>query len=185
GQSPFISGAPAVTLADHTMVNGFNFDNTDAIFGNGIAGGQISNSTFSNISFPDRALQLTTSTGDFVITNNLFDNINIAVNVVDAFSGSLIISNNSFFAPNATNDVLRLRANDGGTILFENNTLDARVVAGSVDLFEIRTANSASNLIDHFVFRNNDITFTSATGFGRFFQYAALGIGSTQFIFEN
>ncbi|MCP5491507.1 MAG: inverse autotransporter beta domain-containing protein [Chlamydiales bacterium] len=185
GQSPFISGAPAVTLADHTMVNGFNFDNTDAIFGNGIAGGQVSNSTFNNINFPDRALNIRTATEDFVITNNLFENINVAVDVADFFSGSLIISNNSFFAPNATNDVLRLRTADEGTILFENNIIDARVVAGSVDLFEIRTANSASNLIDHFVFRNNDITFTSATGFGRFFEYAALGIGSTQFIFEN
>ncbi|MCB1118174.1 MAG: hypothetical protein KDK50_06310, partial [Chlamydiia bacterium] len=66
-------------------------------------------------------------------------------------------------------------------------TLEARNVRiiGSVDLFEIRTAFSTPNFISNLVFRNNDITFTSVNGSGLFFEYGPLGIGSTQFIFEN
>lgn len=186
GQNPTLSGAPSITLANRNTVNGFHFDNTASIFGTGISGGQISNNIFSNIAAPDIAIDLATATEDFVITNNRFENINNAIDMRDSFSGTLIFSNNLISSNNSTNDVIKARTDDGGSFIFENNVIDVTAVGlTTTDFFELRTDNSASNQINSIVIRNNDMRFISTVGTDIFVEFINIGIGSTEFIFQN
>ncbi len=163
GLRPTLSGAPgfAITLANGNTVNGFDFDTVAGIFGANAVGGMVTNNTFTGQDLFGRAIDIQSATSDFFITNNQFTNTIEAIRVQDQNSGSLFVSNNTFFNRTIPTgpDLIFINVDNSGTVIIENNTIDS---PSQQDVFFVGFGSTTPGAFGNVIIRNNNIIHTFA-----------------------